>query len=73
MLNKNNNKNQIMANKKNVTVEEQIDQEIGVAIDKTQDFFDKNGKTITRMLISIVAVVVSVFAYHMLVKEPRAE
>ena len=32
-----------MANKKNVTVEEQIDQEIGAAIDKTQDFFDKNG------------------------------
>ena len=40
-----------MANKKNVTVEEQIDQELGAAIDKTQDFFDKNGKTITYVLM----------------------
>ena len=62
-----------MANKKNVTVEEQIDQELGAAIDKTQDFFDKNGKTITYVLIAIVAVVAAVFGYQKFVKEPRAE
>lgn len=62
-----------MANKKNVPVEEQIDQEIGAAIDKTQDFFDKNGKVITYVLIAIVAVVAAIFGYQKFVKEPRAE
>jgi tetratricopeptide (TPR) repeat protein len=62
-----------MANKKNVTVEAQIDQEIEAAVDKTQDFFDKNGKTITYVLIAIVAVVAAIFGYQKFVKEPRAE
>lgn len=62
-----------MANKKNVPVEEQIDQEIGAAIDKTQDFFDKNGKVITYVLIAIVAVVAAIFGYQKFVSEPRAE
>lgn len=62
-----------MANKKNVPVEAQIDQEIGAAIDKTQDFFDKNGKTITYVLIAIVAVVAAIFGYQKFVSEPRAE
>lgn len=62
-----------MANKKNVPVEAQIDQEIGAAIDKTQDFFDKNGKVITYVLIAIVAVVAAIFGYQKFVKEPRAE
>lgn len=62
-----------MANKKNVPVEAQIDQEIGAAIDKTQDFFDKNGKVITYVLIAIVAVVAAIFGYQKFVMEPRAE
>ncbi len=62
-----------MANKKNVTVEAQIDQEIEAAVDKTQDFFDKNGKTITYVLIAVVAVVAAIFGYQKFVKEPRAE
>ncbi|MBQ9147646.1 MAG: hypothetical protein IJX68_08035 [Rikenellaceae bacterium] len=62
-----------MANKKNVPVEAQFDQEIGAAIDKTQDFFDKNGKTITYVLIAIVAVVAAIFGYQKFVSEPRAE
>ncbi len=62
-----------MANKKNVTVEAQIDQEFEAAVDKTQDFFDKNGKTITYVLIAIVAVVAAIFGYQKFVKEPRAE
>ncbi|MBQ1989610.1 MAG: tetratricopeptide repeat protein [Rikenellaceae bacterium] len=62
-----------MANKKNVTVEAQIDQEIEAAVDKTQNFFDKNGKTITYVLIAIVAVVAAIFGYQKFVKEPRAE
>lgn len=61
-----------MANKKNVPVEAQIDQEIGAAIDKTQDFFDKNGKVITYVLIAIVAVVAAIFGYQKFVMEPRA-
>ncbi len=62
-----------MANKKNVTVEAQIDQEFEAAVDKTQDFFDKNGKTITYVLIAVVAVVAAIFGYQKFVKEPRAE
>ncbi len=62
-----------MANKKNVTVEAQIDQEIEAAVDKTQDFFDKNGKTITYVLIAVVAVVAAIFGYQKFVKGPRAE
>ena len=62
-----------MANKKNAPVEAQIDQEIEAAVDKTQDFFDKNGKTITYVLIAIVAVVAAIFGYQKFVKEPRAE
>ena len=62
-----------MANKKNVTVEAQIDQEIEAAVDKTQDFFEKNGKTIPYVLIAIVAVVAAIFGYQKFVKEPRAE
>lgn len=62
-----------MANKKNVPVEAQIDQELEAALDKTQDFFNKNGKTITWVLIAIVAVVAAIFGYQKFVKEPRAE
>ena len=62
-----------MANKKNVSVEEQLDQDIEVALDKTQDFFNKNGKTITLVLVAIVAVVAAIFGYQKFVKEPRAE
>lgn len=62
-----------MANKKNVSMEAQVQQDIDAAVDKTQDFFDKNGKTITYVLIAIVAVVAAIFGYQKFVKEPRAE
>ena len=59
-----------MANKKNNDAAEQA---IESAVDKTQEFFERNGKLVSGIVIGVVVVVLAIFGYTKLIRQPRAE
>ncbi len=62
-----------MAKKNNASTEVRIEQNVETAVDKTQEFFDRNGKKITAAVLAVAVIVLAGFAYKKLVVEPRAE
>lgn len=62
-----------MAKKDNASTEVRIEQNVETAVDRTQEFFDRNGKKITAVVVAVAVVVLAGFAYKKLVVEPRAE
>lgn len=59
-----------MANQNVVKPEEEA---LGSAINKTELFFEKNGKKVSYALVALFVIAAAIFGYKMLIAAPRAE
>ena len=62
-----------MAKKQNNSAPTEVEQAYVEAMDKTQDFFERNNKIIIGVLVAIVVIVAAYFGYTKLIKEPREQ